>query len=128
MPRKLYVTNLNPEVARDELRRLFGAHGAIRSVAVIHQFGNAPRASTAFVEMDSDRHGAAAIAALNGTFHRGSALAVAWAVPTPRQGLDVSPMFEPMNTPGHDVIPVRPGPWRDGFQNQCWRSGGRQPA
>jgi RNA recognition motif-containing protein len=80
MPRTLYVTNVNPEVVRAELEGLFAAHGTIRSVAVL-KFQTADGASTAFVEMDSEAHGEAAIAALNGVSHRGAALAVRWAIP-----------------------------------------------
>jgi RNA recognition motif-containing protein len=131
MPRKLYVTNLGPAVARDEVERLFAAHGTIRSVAVLHPFVTADRPSTgtAFVEMDSEIEGEAAIAALNGVPHSGgAALAVRWAVPGSRQGLDLSRMFEPVIAPGpHDASPTVPNLSHDGFRDQCWRSGGRGP-
>lgn len=100
MPRKLYVTNLSPAVPRDEVERLFAVHGAIRSVAVIDQFKTADRTCVAFVEMNLERDGGAAIAALDGTPHRGSTLSVTWAVPGQRQGIDLSRIFEP--TAGRD--------------------------
>jgi RNA recognition motif-containing protein len=121
MPRKLYVTNLNPAVARDEIERLFAAHGTIRSVAVINQFVTAdlPGTATAFVEMDSDRDGEAAIAALNGVPHHGAALDVRWAAPGRRQGVDLSRMFESMNVPGSDDDrPTGPSLSPDGFPVQ----------
>jgi len=86
MPRTLYVTNVSPAVARHELQGLFAAHGTIRSVAVLKPFQTGDGASTAFVEMDSEAHGEAAIAALNGVPHRGAALAVRWAIPGRRPG------------------------------------------
>jgi RNA recognition motif-containing protein len=81
MSTKLYITNVSPQVARDELELLFAAHGTVRSCAVIHQFMTADSTVVAFVEMGSARHCEAAMAALNGTPHRGSALTVSWAVP-----------------------------------------------
>jgi RNA recognition motif-containing protein len=81
MSTTLYVTNLSPQAARDEIELLFAAHGTVRSVAVINQFTTADSKGVAFVEMDSERHGEAAMAALNGTPHRDSALTVSWAVP-----------------------------------------------
>ena len=131
MPRKLYVTNLAPAVARDEVERLFAAHGEIRSVAVLHPFATAdrPGAGTAFVEMDSETEGEAAIAALNGVPHGGGdALAVRWAVPGLRQGLDLSRTFETASAAGpHDESPSGPSLSHDRFREQCWRSGGRGP-
>ena len=106
MPRTLYVTNVSPGVARDELEGLFAAHGPIRSVAVLNRFQAGDGASSAFVEMDSEAHGEAAIAALNGASHCGAALAVCWAVPGRRQGIDPPRMFDSMNTPGRDDDPV----------------------
>ena len=131
MPRKLYVTNLGPAVARDEVEALFAGYGTIRSVAVLHPFVTAdcPGTGTAFVEMDSEAEGEAAIAALNGVSHRGGdALAVRWAVPGLRQGLDLSRMFETVNAAGpHDGGSTVPSLSHDGFRDQCWRSGGRGP-
>jgi hypothetical protein len=86
MPRTLYVTNVSPGVARVELEGLFAAHGTIRAVAVLRPFQTADGASTAFVEMDSEADGEAAIAALNGASHHGAALAVRWAIPRSAAG------------------------------------------
>jgi RNA recognition motif-containing protein len=131
MPQKLYVTNLNPEVVREDVERLFAAHGTIGSVTVIDPFVTAagPGTRTAFVEMGSDAEGESAISALNGMPHLGgAALAVKWAIPGPRQGLDLAGIYKPVTAPGvHDDCGNAPSLSRDGFREQCWRSGGRGP-
>jgi RNA recognition motif-containing protein len=115
MPRKLHVGNLSHAVHPDELERLFAGYGTVRSVEVTNQLRTADITGTAVVEMDSDANGEAAIAALNGTQHRGSALAVGWSEPGQRTGIDLPRMFESMNIPaegeGQEVF----GPWREGF-------------
>jgi hypothetical protein len=56
-------------------------------------------APSALIEMDSEEHGEAAIAALNGGQYRGQLLTVAWATTRQEKGVDLSPMFESMNIP-----------------------------
>jgi RNA recognition motif-containing protein len=113
MPRKLHVENLSHTVRQDELERLFAHHGAMRSAEVTNQLGTADITGTGLVEMESEAHGEAAIAALNGMQHCGSALVVGWAKPGRRNGINLSRMFESMNIPaeseGREVL----GPWRE---------------
>jgi len=128
MSTKLYVTNLSPEAARDELEFLFVAHGTVRSVAVINQFTTADSKGVAFVEMDSERHGEAAMAALNGTAHRGFALTVSWAVPGRRRGPDSARTSESVDVPGRrEEARTATSPSHHGSQPQFRRSGGRGP-
>ena len=77
--RTLYVANLSPRVRRDELRRLFAPHGTVHASEVIHTSAAGGGRGAGFIEVDSREHGEAAIAALNGTRHRGAALMVGWA-------------------------------------------------
>lgn len=128
MSTKLYVTNLSPQAARGELESLFAAHGTVRSVAVINQFTTADSKGVAFVEMDSERHGEAAMAALDGTAHRGFALSVAWAVPGQQRGPDSSRTSESVNVPRrHGEARTATGPSHHGSSEQCRRSGGQGP-
>jgi RNA recognition motif-containing protein len=79
MPNTLYVANLDHGVDRDELFRLFSAHGAIRSAELIEQFKTAGSTRAALVEMDSEEGASAAIAGLHGAPLRGGPLVVGWA-------------------------------------------------
>jgi len=99
MSKKLYVANLSHMVVKDDLQRLFASHGTVRNVEVTTHLKTSNTSASALVEMDSEEHGEAAIAALNGTSYRGEPLTVAWA--TTRQGkcVDLSRMFESMNIP-----------------------------
>lgn len=99
MPRKLYVANLSDMVGRDELQCLFAGHGTVRSVEVIVQHKTASGTETGLVEMESEEHGEAAIAALNDMRHRGFDRIVGWARRRQDTGLNDSRMFESMNTP-----------------------------
>jgi RNA recognition motif-containing protein len=114
MSRKLHVGNLSHAVQPDELERLFAGYGTVRSAAVTNQLRTADITGTAEVEMDSDAHGEAAIAALNGTQHCGSALVVCWAEPGQRTGIDLPRMFESMNIPAEGEVQEVSGPGVEG--------------
>ena len=62
----LYVGNLSYDTTDETLRSLFGEHGQVESVNVItDRYTGRPR-GFAFVEMETDEGGQAAISALNG--------------------------------------------------------------
>jgi hypothetical protein len=115
MQKQLYVANLSHMVVRDELQRLFASHGTVRNVELTMHLKTADSAASALVELDSEEHGEAAIAALNGRPYRGQPLTVAWATTRQEKGVELSPMFESMNVPdvgeGHEThSPSSTGP------------------
>jgi hypothetical protein len=114
MSSTLYVANLNDHVGRDEVERLFAPHGPVRSARMIHQSQSANGTRSAFVEMDSVEHAAAALAALDGVSLHGDALAVRWAHDEVTPGAAPPPprMFESMNVPGVDEGAAGPGAGR----------------
>jgi cold-inducible RNA-binding protein len=73
---KIYVGNLSYETTEDDLRGLFGAHGQVESVAIVKDHYSGRSRGFGFVEMAEKGEGEAAIAALNGTEHRGRKLNV----------------------------------------------------
>ena len=73
---KIYVGSLSYDATEDELRGLFGAHGQVESVAIIKDQYSGRSRGFGFVEMAEKGEGEAAIAALNGTEHRGRKLNV----------------------------------------------------
>lgn len=68
--KRLYVGNLGYAVTSEQLRELFGAHGAVEEVNVIEGKG------FGFVEMSSAAEAEAAREALNGAEFEGRALKV----------------------------------------------------
>ena len=78
MPWQLYVANLDHAVGRAELEGVFAGHGAVRA-RMIDPYETSNGTTTGLVEVESESRGTAAIAALNGTVHRGSPMVVAWA-------------------------------------------------
>jgi cold-inducible RNA-binding protein len=90
MATKLFVGNLSFNATQDQLRDLFGAHGAVSEVDVIKdKFSGRPR-GFAFVTMDTKEAADAAVQALNGKEIDGRALTVNEARPreerAPRSG------------------------------------------
>ena len=73
---KIYVGNLSYDATEDDLHGLFGAHGQVESVAIIKDQYSGRSRGFGFVEMAEKGEGEAAIAALNGTEHRGRKLNV----------------------------------------------------
>jgi len=114
MSRKLFVANLSHMVERDELRHLFVDHGTVRSIELIDQISTGQSEGTGLVEMDSEAHGDAAIAALNGMQHRGFAMIVGWAKPGQGTGINLSRMFESMNIVDERERREVLQPWRAG--------------
>ena len=99
MAGNLYISNLSHSVDTVKLEHLFAGYGKVRSAEVINELKTADITGTGLIEMDCEEHCEAAIAALNGKQHRGSALVVGWARPGQPQGLDFPRMFGPMNIP-----------------------------
>ena len=73
---KIYVGNLSYDATEDDLRGLFGAHGQVETVTIIKDQYSGRSRGFGFVEMAEKGEGEAAIAALNGTEHRGRKLNV----------------------------------------------------
>ena len=73
---KIYVGNLSYDATEDDLSGLFGAHGQVESVTIIKDHYSGRSRGFGFVEMAEKSEGEAAIAALNGTEHRGRKLNV----------------------------------------------------
>lgn len=78
---RLYVGNLSYSATESDLRELFGAHGAVQSVAVVTDRDSGRSKGFGFVEFGNDAEAQAAIAALNGKEVGGRALTVSPARP-----------------------------------------------
>lgn len=83
---KLYVGNLSYNAGENDLRELFGAFGAVESVAVITDRDTGRSKGFGFVEFANDAEGQAAIAGLNGKEVSGRALTVSLARPKTEGG------------------------------------------
>ena len=128
MPMKLHVANLSHQVDEAELARLFADYG-VRSTKVFDRLATSERTATGLVEIDTEEHGASAIAALNGAPYRGSALVVSRAKPGQDKGINLSRMFEPVKVPeGRNGRPrhATRGPRPGGFGDRGGSGGGRQ--
>jgi RNA recognition motif-containing protein len=80
MVRLIQIGNLHDSVDGHALRRLFEAHGPVRS-ATIHRHHETGRSiGVGMVEMESEHDGDAAIAALHHREHAGRVLSVCWSV------------------------------------------------
>lgn len=73
---RLYVGNLNYATKEDDLRRLFGAYGEVKSVAVITDRETGRSKGFGFVEFNDAAAGEAAINDLNGKEVGGRALKI----------------------------------------------------
>jgi RNA recognition motif-containing protein len=74
MSKNLYVGNLSFSCTADDLRELFGQHGAVTSAQVVSDRETGRSRGFGFVEMSDG--GEAAISALNGTDFMGRSLTV----------------------------------------------------
>ena len=72
----IYVGNLDFATTEDQLRTLFAAYGAVKTVTVVIDRDTSQPRGFAFVEMASDGEAQDAIHALNGSLHGGRALIV----------------------------------------------------
>ena len=83
--KKLYIGNLPFTATEDEIKELFGAHGAVHSVALINDRETGRPRGFGFIEMDDDA-AIAAQQALDGKEMGGRALKVNEAQDKPRGG------------------------------------------
>jgi len=83
---KLYVGNLSYSTSESDLRELFGAYGAVDSVAVITDRDSGRSKGFGFVEFGNDAEAQAAISGLNGKDVGGRALTVSQARPKTEGG------------------------------------------
>ncbi len=76
MGKKLYVGNLPFSATEDELRELFGVHGALQSVNVITDRETGRARGFGFVEFEDSDSAEKAMQALDGRDHGGRSLKV----------------------------------------------------
>src|SRR5262249_35433811 len=74
--KNIYVGNLDHGASEDQLRELFGTHGAVQNVTIVKDRDTGASRGFAFVEMTNDGEGEKAIAALNGAVLGGRAITV----------------------------------------------------
>jgi cold-inducible RNA-binding protein len=72
----IYVGNLDFATSEDQLRTLFAAHGAVKTVTAVTDRDTGQPRGFAFVEMNSAGEARDAIHALNGSIHGGRVLIV----------------------------------------------------
>jgi RNA recognition motif-containing protein len=72
----IYVGNLDFSASEDQLRTLFAAYGAVKTVTAVADRDTGEPRGFAFVEMADDGKARDAIRTLNGSFHGGRALIV----------------------------------------------------
>lgn len=70
----VYIQNLSREVSEEQLRTIFGAHGAVGKVDILKDKATGVRIGIAFVEMPERAEGEAAIKELNGKEFGGMSL------------------------------------------------------
>jgi cold-inducible RNA-binding protein len=73
---KIYVGNLTREVTEDDLREAFQAFGTLESVALVKDKFSGLTKGFAFIEMESESEGKAAIAGLHGKQMKGRSMDV----------------------------------------------------
>jgi len=72
----IYVGNLDFSASEDQLRTLFAAYGAVKTVTAVADRDTGEPRGFAFVEMADDGKARDAIRTLNGSVHGGRALIV----------------------------------------------------
>lgn len=83
---RLYVGNLSYKTNEDELRRIFGEHGEVTSVAIISDRESGQSKGFGFVEMANDGEAKNAMGALDGAEVGGRQLKVNEARPREDRG------------------------------------------
>ena len=81
--KNIYVGNLGSQTTEEELRSLFGKHGRVERVSILHDHATGRSRGFGFVEMPDDVEAERAIRALNGATLGGQALKVNEARPKP---------------------------------------------
>ena len=72
----IYVGNLDFSTSEEQLRTLFAAHGAVKTVTAVADRDTGEPRGFAFVEMTNAGEALGAIRTLNGSVHSGRALIV----------------------------------------------------
>ncbi len=80
---KIFVGNLPPEVADDDLRQMFESFGKVNTAEVVKDRFSSESKGFGFVEMPALAEAQAAINGVNGTMVKGQALKVSEARPRP---------------------------------------------
>src|SRR2546427_10794138 len=91
----IYVGNLDFATSEDQLRTLFAAYGAVKTVTAVTDRDTGQPRGFAFVEMTSAGKARDAVRALNGSVHGGRALIVNEARPKVYLGGE------------HEFLPIR---------------------
>jgi len=81
--KNIYVGNLGFQTTEEELRSLFGKHGRVEQVRILHDQATSRSRGFGFVEMPDDVEAERAIRALNGATLGGQPLKVNEARPKP---------------------------------------------
>ena len=109
MGKKLYVGNMGYNVSKEDLEKMFAAHGTVTSVQVITDRDSGRSKGFGFVEMGSEQEAQAAIEALNGKSLDGRSLTVNEA--------------RPMVKREFGDRPSRGGSTRNRACSNCWNRG-----
>jgi RNA recognition motif-containing protein len=105
---RIQIGNLDESVEDRTLARLFARHGAVLDARVATHWETGRSTGVGFVEMESDRAGDTAIAALHGRLHRGRVLSVCWSTQDPMPPQPGDDMFGPMNVIETARVPTKP--------------------
>jgi len=105
--KKLYVTNIPIVANESDVNGLFAAYGVVCGVRLVVRSWRSCCDLTAFIEMETDEQGAAAIAGFNGWRYGGGRLAVGWATHRHETDAEHSSLFGPMNMTADDLASDR---------------------
>ena len=95
MKRLIQVGNLSEFVDNRVLQQLFEVYGGVRSAVINRHFETGRSTGVGYVEMESNKGGAAAIAALNHHHHCGRVLSVSWIDSSKIRAAGCDQMFGP---------------------------------
>lgn len=95
----IYVSNLDPRISEQELKKLFSQHGEVSSANVVTDYDSGASRGFAFVDMPNDQEGQRAISKLNHIEVNGQPISVEQARPREEKGRRSRPMGG-QNAPG----------------------------
>src|SRR5579862_4827746 len=104
MARLIRVLNWPASIDSLVLQKLFELYGAVRSSMIAKHLQTGCATDVAYVEMESEEGGAAAIAALDHREHFGRVLSVGWSESTIHGFEDRQQMFGPMNMASDELM------------------------
>ena len=108
MLKTVQIGNLDLSIDQRDLQRLFAQFGAVHSARIAAHFDTGHSTGVGFVEMELEKDGDAAIAALHGHLHGDRILSVCWSNDPPAQDVPAEAMFGPMNIMREVSPPLRP--------------------